>query len=262
MNNMYVSENVGLALILTTLAGLSTGIGGAIAYFIKKPKMVYLAFSLGLSAGVMIYLSFMELLPEAINKAGEIWSIITFFIGMFFMCLIDRLMPEAENPHHVHEPSEIIGLRKDGALMRTGLFTALAIGVHNFPEGLATFAATLSSVKLGVMVALAIAIHNIPEGIAVAMPIFYATGSKKKAFIWSFFSGLAEPIGGLISFLILMPFLTERFLASLLSCVAGIMIYISLDEILPAAHRYGHEHSVISGIILGFVVMAMSLMIL
>jgi len=259
---MYVPENVGLALILTTIAGLSTGIGGTIVYFIRKPRLVYLSFSLGFSAGVMIYLSFMELLPEAINKIGETGSAAVFFVGMFLMFFIDIFLPESENPHHVHEPTEKPRPCKKDALMRTGMFTALAIGIHNFPEGLATFAATLSSIKLGVIVALSIAIHNIPEGIAVAMPILYATGNRKKAFSYSFFSGLAEPIGGLICFIILMPFLTEQVLASVLAGVAGIMIYISLDQILPAAHCYGHEHTVISGIILGFAVMAVSLIIL
>jgi len=259
---MYVSENIGLALLLTTIAGLSTGIGGAIACFIKKPKMVYLSFSLGLSAGVMIYLSFMELLPEAINIIGKMWAVIAFFIVVLFIHILDRLTPDAENPHHIHESSDTISIHKGKALMRTGLFTALAIGIHNFPEGLATFMATLSNVRLGVIVALAIAIHNIPEGISVAIPIFYATGNKKKAFMYSFLSGIAEPIGGLISFLILMPYLTEKILAFLLACVAGVMVYISLDEILPVAHRYGHGHTVILGIIVGFVIMAASLLIL
>ena len=259
---MYVSENVKIALMLTTLAGLSTGIGSSIAYFIKKPKTVYLTFSLGFSAGVMIYLSFMELLPEAINGSGEILGIIAFFVGLFFIYLIDRFIPEAENPHHMYQFSAAIPAHDNNVLMRTGLFTALGIGIHNFPEGLATFAATLSSIRLGVFVTLAIAIHNVPEGISVSMPIFYATGSKKKAFIYSFLSGLAEPIGGLVGFLILMPFLTEQLLGYLLAFVAGVMVYISLDVILPTAHRYGHEHSVISGIILGFIVMAVSLMIL
>ncbi len=146
--------------------------------------------------------------------------------------------------------------------MRSGLFTALAIGIHNFPEGLATFGAALSDVKLGVLIAFAIAIHNIPEGISVSVPIFYATGDKKKAFTYSFLSGIAEPIGAVIGFLILQPFLSDGVIVALMAFVAGIMVYISLDELLPMAHQYGHSHMVIIGIILGMFIMALSLLML
>ena len=172
------------------------------------------------------------------------------------------LIPKEKNPHHFKLSSESVGVRKDPVLMRAGLFTALAIGIHNFPEGLATFGAALSDVKLGAMIALAIAIHNIPEGISVSVPIFYATGDKKKAFIYSFLSGVAEPIGAAMGFLILLPFLSEVVIVSLMAFVAGIMVYISLDELLPMAHRYGHSHTVIIGIILGMFVMALSLLML
>ena len=172
------------------------------------------------------------------------------------------LIPKDKNPHHFKLSSESVGIRKDPVLMRTGLFTALAIGIHNFPEGLATFGAALSNVKLGVMIALAIAIHNIPEGISVSVPIFYATGDKKKAFIYSFLSGVAEPVGAAIGFLILLPFLSEGVIVSLMAFVAGIMVYISLDELLPIAHRYGRSHTVIIGIILGMFIMALSLLML
>jgi ZIP family zinc transporter len=255
-------ENVGTALILTTLAGLSTGIGSAIAYFIKKPKMQYLSFSLGFSAGVMIYISFMELIPSAIRNVGELWGVIAFFIGIGFIGLIDILIPKAENPHHFIEISSTTQVQVNKPLLRTGLFTALAIGIHNFPEGLATFGTALSDIRLGAIIASAIALHNIPEGIAVSMPIYYATKNKNKAFIVSFLSGIAEPIGALIGFLILMPFLTPKFLASLLAFTAGVMVYISVDEILPVAHRYAHGHTVISGIVLGMLIMALSLFLL
>ena len=259
---MNCFENVGTALILTTLAGLSTGVGSAIAYFIKKPKMQYLSFSLGFSAGVMIYISFMELIPSAIKNVGELWGVIAFFIGIGFIGLIDILIPKTENPHHFIETSTTAETQVNKPLLRTGLFTALAIGIHNFPEGLATFGTALSDIRLGTIIALAIAIHNIPEGIAVSMPIYYATKNKNKAFIISFLSGIAEPIGALIGFLILLPFLTLKFLASLLAFTAGVMVYISVDEILPVAHRYCHGHTVISGIVLGMLIMALSLFIL
>jgi zinc transporter, ZIP family len=146
--------------------------------------------------------------------------------------------------------------------MRTGLFTAMAIAIHNFPEGIGIFATSLSDIKLGVMIAIAVAIHNIPEGIAVSVPIFYATGNRNKAFLYSFLSGLSEPIGAILAFLILMPFLSEVFVASLLASVAGIMVYISVDEIIPTAHRAGRAHAVILGLVLGMFIMAISLLII
>jgi len=254
--------NIGLPLLLTLLAGLSTGIGSAIAYFIRKPKMVYLSFSLGFSAGVMIYISFMELLPTAMAKVGEIRSLIAFFIGIVFIGVIDLLVPEAENPHHLSITQDSGKAQGDDALMRTGLFTALAIAIHNFPEGIGIFATSLSDIKLGVIIAIAVAIHNIPEGIAVSIPLFYATGNRNKAFFYSFLSGLSEPLGAIVGFLILMPFLSEVFVASLLASVAGIMVYISVDEIIPTAHRTGRAHAVILGLVLGMFIMALSLVVL
>src|SRR4030066_82860 len=245
---MAVSENVNVALLLTVFAGLSTGIGTAIAYFIKKPRISYLSFSLGLSAGVMIYISFMELLPGSFKAVGEFWGLAAFFIGIGTIAVIDLLIPEPENPHEYKGLDEPTGPFKDDYLMRAGLLTALAIGIHNFPEGLATFASALSNVRLGIFIAIAIAIHNIPEGIAVSVPIFYATSNKNKAFFYSFLSGISEPVGAVIGYLILLPFLTPAVLAGLLAFVAGVMVYISLDELLPMAHRYGHGHLVIAGI--------------
>ncbi|HON91232.1 MAG TPA: zinc transporter ZupT [Sedimentisphaerales bacterium] len=259
---MATSENVGIALALTLVAGLSTGIGSAIAYFIKHPKVLYLSFSLGLSAGVMIYVSFVELLPDAIEALGERWSVLFFFIGIGFIALIDLLVPERENPHNYEGLEEPKSPDASHHLMRTGVMTALAIGIHNFPEGLATFASALNDVHLGIFIAVAIAIHNIPEGMAVSMPIYFATGNRNKAFLYSFLSGISEPVGAVIGYLVLMPFLTPMVLAGTLAFVAGVMIYISLDELLPMAHRYGHGHLVISGVILGMLVMAVSLMLL
>jgi ZIP family zinc transporter len=261
---MY-EQNIVTALLLTTAAGLSTGIGSAIAYFIRNPKTIYLSFSLGLSAGVMIYISFMELLPSAIQEIGEPWAVLTFFGGIALIGVIDAAIPEAENPHEYKEPAEIETLREGTAssqLMRTGVLTALAIGIHNFPEGLATFGMALSNVDLGAIVAVAIAIHNIPEGISVSVPIFYATQSRQKAALYSFLSGMAEPVGAVIGLVILLPFLSPGLLASLLALVGGIMVYISVDELLPLAHRYGHGHIVIEGIVLGMGIMAVSLLLL
>lgn len=259
---MMADESIFFALLLTILAGLSTGIGSAIAYFIKKPKVIYLSISLGFSAGVMVYVSFVELLPTALANIGQFWGVIAFFIGILVIGIIDIFIPEETNPHHFSKIVKNTSSQTNVKLMRTGIFTALAISIHNFPEGLATFGTALTNVKLGLMIAIAIAIHNIPEGISVSMPIYYATNNKNKAFVYSFLSGIAEPIGAIIGFVLLMPFLSEILLSSLLAFVAGIMVYISIDELLPMAHQYGHNHTVILGFVLGMFIMAISLMMI
>ena len=248
---MIQSENILIAFFLTFLAGLSTGIGSVIAWLIRKPRMDFLSFTLGFSSGVMIYISFVELIPLSIRDVGNERAFFAFFAGIFLIGLIDVIIPEAENPHHFEEIRRIADEGEDPTLMRTGVFTAVAIGIHNFPEGLAAFGTALSDLKLGIFTAVAIAMHNIPEGISVSVPIYYATGSRKKAFLWSLLSGLSEPVGAAVGFTILLPFLSKALLASLLALVAGIMVYISLDELLPMAHRYGPGHTVILGVVLG-----------
>jgi len=253
-------DNVYIALILTLIAGLSTGIGSAIAYFIKNPKVKYLSFSLALSAGVMIYVSFIELLGSSIEGIGEAMGVTSFFLGILLIAIIDLLVPEAENPHEYKSPASID--EDNPVLLRASVFTAMAIAIHNFPEGLVTFSTALSDVRLGAVIAFAIAVHNIPEGISVSVPFLYSTGDKNKAFLYSLLSGLAEPLGAVIGFLILLPFLSESLLAGLMGFVGGIMVYISLDELLPLAHRYGRNHIVILGLVIGMLVMALSLLIL
>ncbi len=257
---MVTIGDVELALLLTVIAGLSTGIGSVIAYFIRKPKTIYLSFFLGFSAGVMIYVSFVELLSGAIESVGQLSSAVAFFGGIILILAIDMIVPEEQNPHHC------IGVCKGGDvdinLMRTGMLSALAIAIHNFPEGLATFGTAINDLQLGVIIALALAIHNIPEGMSVSIPIFYATKDKNKAFKYSFLSGVAEPVGAVIGFLILMPFLSESILASLLAFVAGIMVYISLDKLLPAAQNFGNTRLVAFGVVLGMFIMAVSLILL
>ncbi len=256
------------ALLLTTIAGLSTGVGGAVVLLQKKPNKTLLTFSLGLSAGVMVYVSFMELLPDAIEGIGEIAGILTFFTGIIFIALIDFLLPKQLNPHHF---SRVTGGKKcekkkrseaECRLMRVGTFTAIAITIHNFPEGIATFSASLTDIRLGMVIAIAIALHNIPEGISVAAPIYAATGDKIKAFKYAFLSGIAEPIGGIFSFIVLYNFMSDALLAGLLAFVAGIMVYISLDEILPTAHSYGKSHVVLGGVMVGMFIMALSLLMI
>lgn len=263
-------NNVLFAFGLTLFAGLSTGIGSALSLIAKKTSTKFLSFSLGFSAGVMIYVSFVEIMDKAkdalVSSFGEkmgSWAVTGgFFLGILLIAVIDILIPSTENPHEVHTVEEMDGNSEEhkSKLMRMGLFTALAIAIHNFPEGLATFTAALSDPKLGIPIAVAIAIHNIPEGIAVAVPIFYATGSRKKAFKLSFLSGLSEPLGAIIGYLILRHFFNDAIFGMIFASVAGIMVYISLDELLPSAREYGEHHLSICGLIAGMAVMALSLL--
>lgn len=249
------------ALLLSALAGAATVIGGMLAFVIKKENLAALAIGLGFSAGVMVYVSFMELLPQAVDalqlfygkRPGEWAGVGLFFAGVLVAWMIDRAMPS----HHV----EMHTLDPAAKLKRLGLFTALALAVHNFPEGLATFMAALKSVTLGSSVALAVAIHNIPEGVAVALPVFHSTGSRQKAFFYSALSGLAEPVGALVGFMVLRHFLNDAVFGILFAAIAGIMVYVALDELLPTAHEYGEGHHVIWGVVGGMMVMAVSLLL-
>ncbi len=259
------------AIALTLFAGLATGIGGALSLLTKKTNTKFLSIALGFSAGVMIYVSFVEILSKAKNILvselgainGEWASVGGFFFGILLIAIIDKLVPSTENPHEIHTVEEMDGKSESHKtnLMRMGMFTALAVGIHNFPEGLATFTAALSDPQLGIPIAIAIAIHNVPEGIAVAVPVFYATGSKRKAFRLSLLSGLAEPIGALVGYVFLYRFFNDIILAIIFATVAGIMVYISLDELLPSAREYGEHHLSIYGLVAGMAVMALSLLL-
>lgn len=265
-------ENVLIAFGLTLFAGLATGIGSGLAFFARRTNTKFLSLALGFSAGVMLYVSFIEIFFKAkdalVTAFGPIkgtWiTVAAFFGGIFLIGIIDKLVPAIENPHEVRnieEMSKKSPAEREQKLLRMGMFTALAIAIHNFPEGLATFAAALSDPALGLSIAVAIAIHNIPEGISVSVPIYYATGSKKKAFYYSFFSGIAEPIGAVIGYAILLNFFSESVFGILFAGVAGIMVFISLDELLPSAQKYGEHHLSIYGLILGMAVMAISLLL-
>lgn len=263
-----MDSNILFALGLTLFAGLSTGIGSAMAFFARKTNTKFLSTSLGFSAGVMVYVSFVEIFPQALsllNKSDssnpELATVVAFFIGIGLIYAIDMLIPNAENPHEMRS-IEDMGGHKEKQLKRMGVMMALAIGIHNFPEGMATFTSALVSPDIAIPIAIAIAIHNIPEGIAVSVPIYYATGSRKKAFWLSVASGMAEPIGGLIGYFILMPFMSDFTLGLLMAAVAGIMVFISVDELLPGAEKYGEHHFSIAGFVAGMAVMAISLLML
>lgn len=271
------SDAILIAFFMTLAAGLATGIGGATIFFSRKLSPAFLSVSLGFSAGVMIYVSMIEIFPQA-KEALEVsfsagtasWvTVVSFFAGIALIMLIDFLIPEADNPHELKDFSDPVKETGSGAqrkLLRMGLMSALAIGIHNFPEGLATFMSTVHDPRLGISIAAAIAIHNIPEGIAVAVPVFYATHHRRKAFGWSLLSGLAEPVGGLTGFVLLYLFAMQLSAVSVVfgivfAAVAGIMVYISLDELLPTAEKYGKHHYSIYGLVGGMVVMAVSLLL-
>ncbi len=270
-----------LALGLTAFAGLSTGVGSAIAFFAHRTNYRFLSVATGFSAGVMVYVSFVEILPKAAEslaettgeRAGGWWATASFFVGILVILLIDRLIPKAENPHEVRSEKQFDAVHEGTStqemlqtspakLHRMGLFTALAIGIHNFPEGLATFLAALKDPTLGLAIAIAIALHNIPEGISVSVPIYFATGKRKRAFLYSLLSGLAEPAGALIGYLALRAFLGPGVMGALFGAVGGIMVYISLDELLPTSRAYGKGHDSLYGLLAGMGVMALSLLLL
>ncbi|NVJ52081.1 MAG: zinc transporter ZupT [Campylobacteraceae bacterium] len=275
MENLEFSDYL-IAFSLTLFAGLSTSIGALLAFFSKEKNYTILSLGMGFSAGVMIYVSFMEILKKAqdsftqvLSNAtyAELLTLIFFFLGIGLIAIIDRLIPDDVNPHEPKSNQELKELKTDSkvsntnSLKRTGLFTALAIGIHNFPEGFATFISALDSLTLGVTIALAIAIHNIPEGMAVSLPIYHATGERKKAFWYATLSGLAEPIGAVLGYFLLLPIMGDATLGITFAVVAGIMIYISFDELLPAARVYGNAHTTIAGLVFGMFIMASSLLL-
>lgn len=247
------------ALLLTTGAGLATVFGSTIALFVKRTNTKMLACSLGLSAGVMIYVSMVELYAKSIDYLclsygdikGNIYATISFFAGITLISLIDYLIPTADGD---------IGLQEDNKqLKKMSIITAFGIAIHNFPEGLVTFTSSYKDLSVGIMIAIAIAIHNIPEGIATALPLFYATGKRKEAFLLSFFSGMTEPIGAAVGYLVLRPFLTDGVIGILFGIVAGIMMFISIEELLPMAREYEKSKATILSVIAGMAIMAVSL---
>ena len=250
-------STVALALLLATLAGLSTTLGSLLALVIRAPGRRFMALSLGFAAGVMVLVSFVELLPKGMEVLGFGWGMVAFFAGLGAMFVLDVAVP-----HSYEGVADTTASGQEGRLLRLGLFVALGIGIHNLPEGMATFVGTLADVRMGTAIAVAVAIHNIPEGLAVAAPVYAATGSKKKAFLWSFLSGVAEPVGAGLAAVFLLPILTETALAVVLAGVAGLMVYISLDELLPAAREHGEQHLPIIGAMAGMAVMAASLWLL
>lgn len=271
-----MDSQVLFALLITTAAGLSTGLGSLIGLLSQGFQPRLLSLCLSFSAGVMLFVSFVEILPKARlsmaaalgARLGQAGALLAFFLGIGVIALIDRWLPQ----HQLIPPDA--GPRQPGgagsaaeadaaaALMRTGLFTALAIAIHNFPEGLATFLGAIAQPRLGIGIALAIAIHNIPEGLAISAPIYHATGRRGLAFAVSLASGLAEPLGALIGFLLLRDHLSPLLFGGVFAAVAGVMVYLCFDELLPAARRHGAHAVMMAGVLVGMAVMGLSLVLL
>lgn len=290
------TQTVLIAFGLTLIAGLSTGIGSLIAFFAKKTNQTFLTVSLGFSAGVMLFVSFVDIFPaaqasfeETLGENALLATMLAFFGGMFLIAVIDFLIPEKDNPHEAVLVEDMVkspiwskfkharqgpgggqgyghGHKRDEKtpqkLHRIGALMAVSIAIHNFPEGLATFTVALQGAEFALPIVIAIALHNIPEGIAVSVPIYQATGKKRKAFWWSLLSGLSEPLGAVIGYFILLPFWSPTIEGALMALTAGIMVYISLDELLPTAERYGKHHYAIIGVVAGMMFMAVSILLL
>lgn len=265
-----MGDNIFFAFLLTLGAGLATGIGGAMVLLTKQTDKKFLSFALGLSSGVMIYVSFVEILPKSVEnlsnyyavKNSNIYSVISFFIGIILIWLVNKLIPKYESHYKVYDlENDTTENKSTTKLMRIGIFTAIAIAIHNFPEGMATFISAIDNSEMGIAITFAIAIHNIPEGIAVAVPVFYATGKKHKAFLLSLFSGLTEPLGAVIGYFFFIKLIGAEAFGFIFAGVAGMMVYISFDELLPAAKEYGEEKFSITGLFTGMLIMAISLIL-
>ncbi len=277
-------EHSQLALTLTFLAGLTTGIGGLIGLSSRRFSAEFITIALGFSAGAMVYVSLVEILPKARlalqpllgAQLGYGCTVLAFFAGILLMALVDGLLPTHPAIESIQDlaasPAQAADKFADrrpdqqspqrSKLLRMGVFSAVALFIHNFPEGLATFLGALENPKVGVSIAVAIAIHNIPEGLAVSAPVFFATRSRSKAFWASLLSGMAEPLGGLMGFFLFRSFPNPLIFGLVFAAVAGVMVYVSLDELLPAATGYGNHRLAIASLIAGMFVMAASLVLL
>lgn len=248
--------NISMAFLLTTLAGLSTMLG-TIPIFIKiKNEGKVIAASLAFAAGVMICVSITDLIPEAIEMLKNYYSgfltvFLTFvflMIGMITSCFIDKALPTATVVNHA-------------SLYKVGIISMLAIILHNLPEGIATFISTTKDTSLGISLALAIALHNIPEGISISVPIYYSTQSKFKSILYTFISAMSEPLGAIITYLFLYSFINNIVLGLLFAFIAGIMIQISLTELLPTSTDYSYPKITRIWFIIGVIFMLLKFFI-
>ncbi len=269
-----MESNIAFAFGITLVAGLATCVGSFLTFFTHHTNKRLLSLSLGFSAGVMIFISFTEIFPEAQKilgreygeRNGYLFTLLAFLGGVILTALIDKfIFPEDEDPHDI---GNIVKSQEDPArrqhyrkFHKIGMFTALALAIHNFPEGLVTFITNMNGADFGIPIAVAIIIHNIPEGIAISLPIYFATGSRWKSFLYAFLAGIAEPIGAVIGYLFLRE-TGEGLIGVALAAVAGVMVFISFDELFPTARECGKHEEVIIGLFAGMVLMGVSIMFL
>lgn len=224
-------NNITMAFLLTTIAGLSTIIGTLIIYIKTNNQDKIIVSSLSFAASIMICLSICDLIPESIKIISSFYNstitiilcILFMIVGIVLSMLIDYKIPNNKE------------------LYKVGIVSMIAIIIHNIPEGIATFIATTNDTTLGLKLTLAIALHNIPEGITIAIPIYYSTNSKKKAFLYSLVSGFSEPFGAIITYIFLKEYITIKILGILFSIIAGIMLYISFYELLSSTKKYNQN---------------------
>lgn len=259
-----ISPPVLTALLVCVGAAAATVLGSVLVLRANHSNPRVLAFGLAFSGGAMVYVSLIEIFGKSLSSFTEAYgaksaytaATIAFFGGVALLAAIDRLIP---NPHHGMDTEDPAVLNE--RLRRVGLLAAAAITAHNFPEGLATFFATLDNPVVGAPLAFAIAIHNIPEGVSIAVPVYYATGSKKKAVLASALSALAEPTGAILGYLVLKPFLSPALFGSVFGMIAGVMVFLALDELMPEAKRYSRGHEAAYGMVIGMAAMALSLVL-
>lgn len=245
------------AVVLAAAAGMSTVLGSFIVFFSGKKNEKLMTFCMGFAAGMMISVSLVEMFGLSVqilvrdigSASGSVLSAVFLMAGAALAMLIDKLLP--------HEDAGE-GEKKHNDLLRLGTVSALALAVHNFPEGIATFMAGYSDRSLGLSVAAAIALHNIPEGIAVALPVYFGTNKKGKAFLYTLIAGLAEPIGGLLALLLLRPFMSDFLMAAIFAAAAGIMLYISFEELIPSSWQYGRGRLALFALFSGICIMPLS----
>lgn len=259
-----MDHNVIVAFGACTLAALATILGAGVLFNVKAPSPRLLAFGLAFAGGAMVYVSLVEIFVKAQHAFGSMlpdkiaygYATVSFFCGVLMVMMLDRLLP---NPHEGLSDHDHDHDHDHKHVARVGLMASLAITAHNFPEGMATFFATLDDPVVGAPLAAAIAIHNIPEGVSIAIPVYHATGSKKKALLACTVSALAEPVGAALGYGILRPFLSPFVYGWVFGIIAGIMVYLALDELLPAAKRYAKGHETVYGMVLGMGALALSL---
>ena len=259
------------ALSLTLIAGVATGVGSLIVLFSQIKNIKFLSVCLSFAAGVMLYVAFAEILLEAFEDlkygfgdgVGYLIATIAFFAGIILMAVIDKFIPQGDEVTELNE-SESLSVKNEKELKRTGIMSAIAIAVHNFPEGIIVFIASVHDPAMGIAIALAIIIHNIPEAIAMAAPIYYSTGSKAKAFLISLGAGLVQPVGALVAWFFLQNIFDaiENIFGIIFAVVAGIMVFVAVHQLLPAAHKFGKHHLVMKWLFAGMAAMAISLVAL